>query len=50
MTSDPVHEFNDVWWFWDEIWAFKHGPYNTEQLACKACIEYARRLNETTQN
>lgn len=46
MTSDPVHKYNDVWWFWGEAWAVRHGPYNTEKEARKACIEYARRLDE----
>ena len=47
MTDDPVHQILDAWWFWDETWVYSHGPYDTEQLARKACIEYARRLNET---
>ena len=46
MSSDPVHEFNDAWWFWDETWSFGIGPYDTEQLAREACLEYARRLDD----
>jgi len=50
MTSDPVEQFPDgKWWFWDEIWEFPHGPYDTKQEARKACLEHARRLDETTQ-
>ena len=45
--NDPVYRYIDgTWYFWDETWSFAHGPYDTEQLARKACIEYARRLDD----
>lgn len=28
-APDPVHEFAGKWYFWDETWANRHGPYDT---------------------
>ena len=51
MTSDPVYQALDgMWYFWNEIWSNMYGPYDTEQEARKACIEYARRLDDTPGN
>jgi hypothetical protein len=32
---DPVHHdpTDDKWYFWDETWSDRHGPYVTEALA-----------------
>jgi len=40
---DPVHKCSDKWCFWDEVWAFEHGPYDTEEF-CRA--ELNRYMNE----
>jgi len=37
-------KFEDgMWWFWDEIWANRYGPFETEEEAVDACAEYCRR-------
>lgn len=41
---NPVHEIDGAWYFWDECWAFRHGPYTTKENAEKACLEYAKEL------
>lgn len=40
----PVHKEGNYWWFWDETWSNKHGPFPSKEIASKACIEYARSL------
>lgn len=25
-----IHEHEGKWWFWDEVWANRIGPYDTE--------------------
>ena len=32
-NSNPVHFENDAWYFWDETWAYRHGPYESEEEA-----------------
>lgn len=42
--ADPVHEDAGGWWFWDETWADRHGPYPSEGEARTALKDYARQL------
>lgn len=42
---NPVHFHNGAWYFWDETWTIAHGPFDTEELANQACIEYAKWLD-----
>lgn len=32
-TPEIVHEENGKWYFWDETWADRHGPYNSREEA-----------------
>ena len=41
---DPVHQEEGKWYFWEETWADKQGPYETEAEARSACEAYARTL------
>jgi hypothetical protein len=43
-APDPVHCDAEGWWFWDETWANRFGPYETESIAEERCYEYARGL------
>ncbi len=43
LAPDPVREYEDGWYFWDETWADKHGPYDTEQQARTALVIYCER-------
>jgi hypothetical protein len=45
MERDPVHKYEDEWYFWDEVWYDRIGPYETEEL-CRADLErYCKWLN-----
>jgi hypothetical protein len=43
-ANDPVHE-DDGWWFWDETWAHRYGPYKTEANAREALRRYVDALD-----
>ena len=38
----PIHEENGKWYFWDETWANKCGPYDSEEDAQIALDKYCR--------
>jgi len=44
---NPIHQEGDSWYFWDETWAFRYGPYKTREEAereldryCKTVLNY----------
>ena len=42
---DPVFQDDDGQWnFWDEAWAYFHGPYQTEEEARAALDRYVAEL------
>lgn len=46
MNSDPIHQEGDNWYFWEETWADRSGPFKTKQEATKALQDYCKALNE----
>jgi len=44
MINNPIHEFEGEWYFWDENWLNRFGPYETKEEAQKACRYYAENL------
>jgi hypothetical protein len=42
---DPVHEEDGKWYFWDETWADRHGPYDTEEIARAELKKYCDYLD-----
>jgi hypothetical protein len=44
MSEDPVHEENGKWYFWDETWAHREGPFDTEEEARAAVEDYCRNV------
>lgn len=45
--QDPVHEgANGQWYFWDETWANRHGPYPTRREAEDMLHCYCRFLED----
>lgn len=40
MDNDPVFQMDGLWFFWDETWAHKYGPFRTEQEARKQLGDY----------
>jgi hypothetical protein len=47
MATDPVHydDKEKAWFFWDETWAYRHGPYGSREEASIECSRYARSLD-----
>lgn len=47
MATDPVHfdEKERAWFFYDESWAYRHGPYPSREKANEECNKYARSLD-----
>lgn len=45
-TRDPVHRAADLtWWFWDETWCVKFGPWAHEQAAREGLAAYCQYLD-----
>ena len=42
---DPVEEDVTGWWFWDETWADRFGPYKNEEDVREALSMYSRYLD-----
>lgn len=45
LVHDPVHEDSmGQWWFWDETWAWRLGPYESEKQAREELERYVREV------
>ncbi|MHA2330233.1 MAG: hypothetical protein ACXACR_17070 [Candidatus Hodarchaeales archaeon] len=42
---NPIHKEKNKWYFWDETWSDKFGPYNTKKEAQAMLEKYAEYLN-----
>jgi hypothetical protein len=42
--QSPLHEHDGKWWFWDETWTLRIGPYDTETQASAALRKYGEEL------
>ena len=45
MSRDPVHEENGQWYFYDETWSDRLGPYESEKKARRKLKEYINWLD-----
>ena len=43
-TKGPVHRYNGEWYFWDETWSERLGPYRHLKEAKDALSKYCRAL------
>ena len=43
-SRDPLHYDLAGWWFWDETWASRHGPYESKVEAMMRLRQYAAAL------
>lgn len=43
-VSDPVHQEGGEWYFYDETWAYRYGPYSSEKEARDKLKEYAEKF------
>jgi hypothetical protein len=39
-TGNPIFEENNGWYFSDEMWSSSLGPFDSKELAEKACSRY----------
>lgn len=44
LPNDPLHMHEGKWWFWDETWAERRGPYLTRTGAKHALEIYCREV------
>jgi hypothetical protein len=45
LPNDPLHMHEGKWWFWDEAWADRYGPFET-RIAAKGSLEaYCKELS-----
>ena len=40
----PLHMENGKWFFWDETWADRYGPFETEIIAQLELLKYYQHL------
>jgi hypothetical protein len=43
-APDPIHEENGQWYFWDETWANRLGPYPDRATAAGKLDAYIKQL------
>lgn len=49
--QNPIHkDLDGKWYFWDETWADRYGPYNTEEEANEALERYGDYLDGRYEN
>jgi hypothetical protein len=46
MSSNPIHQYKEKWYFWNEIWVYRIGPYDSEEIAKEKLDEYFEFLNK----
>jgi len=51
IPPDPVEQDADgKWWFWNEVWSDRYGPYETKEAVAKALYTYCKyELGMTTE-
>ena len=45
IVSEPVDPVHQAWYFWDETWADRYGPFDTEEEARTQLDAYVKGLN-----
>lgn len=50
MESEVIHKEVDGWYFWDETWAYRHGPFMTEKECKIKLTKYANWLDTGMYN
>lgn len=43
-NSDPIHKYHGNWWFWNETWADRYGPYPNERTARERLNDYIKQM------
>ncbi len=42
--EDRVHKYKRKFYFWDEVWSDRHGPYSTKRKARIALARYCKEV------
>ena len=45
VPLDPVHNEEEKWYFYEETWSHRYGPYDTEQTARDELARYCLYLD-----
>jgi hypothetical protein len=43
IDGDPIEQEDGKWFWWNEVWSDRFGPYDTEGEAREACLEYCKK-------
>lgn len=43
-SKNPIHFDNGKWWFWDETWSDRLGPFDTEEQTKEALRQYCEEV------
>lgn len=46
QARDPIHQDDEGWWFWDETWSDRYGPFINEEAARHELKIYVQNLEE----
>jgi hypothetical protein len=46
----PVHKYKGKWYFWNETWSDRHGPYESVKEALSGCSKYLYRYGKVDIN
>lgn len=44
LSGDPVHQEGELWYFWDEVWCDRYGPYDSEKECKKELDRYCKEV------
>ena len=44
--NNPIHQYNGKWWFWDELFLYRFGPYDNRDDAAKMWFTYCKYLDK----
>ena len=45
MKSEEIHKEVDGWYFWDETWGYRYGPYKSKKECEIKLTKYANWLD-----
>lgn len=43
-SPDPIKRYNDGWYFWDETWTRRFGPFDSKDAVSKSFDSYCKEV------
>lgn len=40
VEKSPIHQDDNGWWFYDETWSYRYGPFPTRRIAALELHRY----------